>query len=199
MNRFFHCVYIIVRPLIRLLMPFRVVGAENVPEGGALLCANHASAWDPILIALALPNDSSLAFMAKEELFRNGILRWLLKKLGGFPVNRGGNDLAAMKTALKALSSGQRLLVFPEGTRVEKEGDAQAKGGITMMATRTGVPMVPIYCGGKKKLFHRYSIVFGEPYVPSIEGRRPTQEENRQIADEILRRIYAMSGVDAWK
>lgn len=199
MNRFFHCVYIIVRPLIRLLMPFRTVGAENVPEGGALLCANHASAWDPILIALALPNDSSLAFMAKEELFRNGILRWLLTKLGGFPVNRGGNDLTAIKTALKALGAGQRLLVFPEGTRVEKEGDAQAKGGITMMATRTGVPMVPVYCGGKKKLFQRYTIVFGEPYVPTIEGRRPTQEENRQIADEILRRIYAMSGVDAWK
>ena len=199
MNRFFHWLYIIVRPLIRLLMPFRVVGAEKVPEGGALLCANHASAWDPILIALALPNDSSLAFMAKEELFHNGLLRWLLKKLGGFPVNRGGNDLVAMKTALKALGGGQRLLVFPEGTRVEKEGDAQAKGGISMMATRTGVPMVPIYCGGKKKFFHRYTIVFGEPYMPTIEGRRPTQEENHQIAEEILRRIYAMKEVDAWK
>ena len=199
MNRFFHWVYIIVRPLIRLLMPFRAVGLENMPEGGALLCANHASGWDPILIALALPNDSALTFMAKEELFRNRLLNWLIRKLGGFPVNRGGNDLAAMKTALKALGDGKRLLVFPEGTRVEKEGDAQAKGGITMMATRTGVPIVPIYCGGKKKFFHRYTIVFGEPYVPVIEGRRPTQEENHQIANEILRRIYAMSGVDAWK
>lgn len=199
MNRFFHYVYLIVRPLIRLLMPFRVVGLENMPEGGALLCANHASGWDPILIALSLPNDSGIAFMAKEELFRNRFMNWLLRKLGGFPVNRGGNDLAAMKTALKALGDGKRLLVFPEGTRVEKEGDAQAKGGITMMATRTGVPIVPIYCGGKKKLFRRYTIVFGQQYVPVIEGRRPTQEENHQIANEILRRIYAMSGVDAWK
>lgn len=199
MNRFFHCFYIIMRPLIRFLMPFRVVGLENMPEGGALLCANHASGWDPVLIALALPNDSSLAFMAKEELFRNRFLCWLIKKLGGFPVNRGGNDLAAMKTALKTLGDGKRLLVFPEGTRVEKEGDTQAKGGVSMMATRTGVPIVPIYCGGKKKLFHRYTISFGQPYVPVIEGRRPTQEENHQIANEILRRIYAMSGVDAWK
>ena len=199
MNRFFHYLYILVRPLIRLLMPFRVVGLENVPEGGALLCANHASGWDPILIALALPNDSCMSFMAKEELFRNRFLNWLLRKLGGFPVNRGGNDLAAMKTALKTLGDGRRLLVFPEGTRVEKEGDAQAKGGITMMATRTGVPIVPIYCGGRKKVFNRYTIVFGEPYMPSIEGRRPTQEENHQIAEEILCRIYAMSGVDAWK
>ncbi len=199
MNRFFHYVYILLRPLIWLLMPFRAVGRENVPEGGALLCANHASGWDPILIALALPNDSRIAFMAKEELFRNGLLRWLLKKLGGFPVNRGGNDLSAMKTALKALNDGRRLMVFPEGTRVEKQGDTDAKGGITMMATRTGVPIVPIYCGGKKKLFHRYSVIFGEPYMPQIEGRRPTQEENHQIAEEVLRRIYSMSEVDAWK
>ena len=199
MNRFFHVLYILVRPLVRLLMPFRVVGLDNVPDGGALLCANHASGWDPVLIALALPNDSDLAFMAKEELFRNRFLNWLIRKLGGFPVNRGGNDLAAIKTSLKALGDGKRLLVFPEGTRVEKEGDAQAKGGITMMATRTGVPIVPIYCGGRKKFLHRYTIVFGEPYTPSIEGRRPTQEENHQIAEEILRRIYAMSGVDAWK
>ena len=199
MNRFFHYLYILVRPLIRLLMPFRVVGLENVPQGGALLCANHASGWDPILIALALPNDSAMSFMAKEELFRNRVLNWLLRKLGGFPVNRGGNDLVAMKTALKTLSDGRRLLVFPEGTRVEEEGDTQAKGGISVMATRTGVPIVPIYCGGKKKLFHRYTIVFGQPYTPAIEGRRPTQEENHHIAAEILRRIYAMREVDAWK
>lgn len=199
MNRFFHVVYIIVRPLIHLLFPFRVVGGGNVPEGGALLCANHASGWDPILIALALPNDSRLNFMAKEELFKNGFLRWLITKLGGFPVKRGGNDLAAMKTSLKILGNGDRLLVFPEGTRVEKEGDADAKGGITVMATRTGVPIIPIYCGGKKSLFRKYTIVFGEPYVPVIAGRRPTPEENQQAAEEVMRRIYDMREVDAWK
>jgi len=199
MNRFYHLVYIIVRPLIKFLFPFRVVGADNVPEGGALLCANHASGWDPILIALALPNDSRLNFMAKEELFKNGFLRWLITKLGGFPVKRGGNDLSAMKTSLKVLGNGDRLLVFPEGTRVEKEGDADAKGGITVMASRTGVPIIPIYCGGKKKFFQRYTIVFGEPYVPQIAGRRPTPEENQHAAEEVMDRIYRMREVNAWK
>ena len=199
MNRFYHIIYIIVRPLIRFLFPFRVIGAENVPEGGALLCANHASGWDPILIALSLPNDSRLNFMAKEELFKNSFLRWLITKLGGFPVRRGGNDLAAMKTSLKVLGNGERLLVFPEGTRVEKEGDADAKGGITVMASRTGVPIIPIYCGGKKKIFQRYTIVFDKPYIPQIVGRRPTPEENQRAAEEVMDRIYKMREVDAWK
>ena len=199
MNRFFHIAYLFVKPIIAILFPHRVVGLENLPEGGALLCANHASGWDPVLIAVCLPNASRLSFMGKDSLFRIPVLGWLIRKLGAFPVKRGGNDLVAMKTAMKALTDGRRLLVFPEGTRVAHQGDTEAKGGVTVMATRTGTPMIPIYCGGKHKLFRRTTVVFGEPYCPVIAGRRPTPEENHQAAAEILSRIYAMAEVDGWK
>lgn len=199
MNRFFHIAYLFVKPLICLLFPHKVVGLENLPEGGALLCANHASGWDPVLIAVSLPNDSRLSFMGKDSLFRIPLLGPIIRKLGAFPVKRGGNDLVAMKTAMKALTDGRRLLVFPEGTRVEHQGDADAKGGVTVMATRTGTPMVPIYCGGKHKFLRRTTIVFGEPYRPVIAGRRPTPEENHQAAEEILARIYDLAEVDGWK
>lgn len=199
MNRFFHVAYLFVKPLVCLLFPHKVVGLENLPEGGALLCANHASGWDPVLIAVSLPNDSRLSFMGKDSLFRIPLLGPIIRKLGAFPVKRGGNDLVAMKTAMKALTDGRRLLVFPEGTRVEHQGDADAKGGVTVMATRTGTPMVPIYCGGKHKFLRRTTIVFGEPYRPVIAGRRPTPEENHQAAEEILARIYDLAEVDGWK
>ncbi|MCI8658517.1 MAG: 1-acyl-sn-glycerol-3-phosphate acyltransferase [Oscillospiraceae bacterium] len=199
MTRFYRIIYAIAAPIIHLLFPCRTVGLEDFPEEGALLCANHASGWDPILIALNLPKDARLTVMAKDQLFRIPLLGFFLKKLGIFPVKRGGNDLTAMKTAMKVLSGGNRLLVFPEGTRVEEQGEVEAKGGVTMMATRTGVPMVPVYCGGKHKFFRKTTIVFGKPYVPVIAGRRPTPDENRAIAQEILERIYALSEVDAWK
>ena len=199
MNRFFHIAYLFVKPLVCLLFPHKVVGLENLPEGGALLCANHASGWDPVLIAVSLPNDSRLSFMGKDSLFRIPLLGPIIRKLGAFPVKRGGNDLVAMKTAMKALTDGRRLLVFPEGTRVEHQGDADAKGGVTVMATRTGTPMVPIYCGGKHKFLRRTTIVFGEPCRPVIAGRRPTPEENHQAAEEILARIYDLAEVDGWK
>ncbi len=199
MNCFFHIAYLFVKPLVCLLFPHKVVGLENLPEGGALLCANHASGWDPVLIAVSLPNDSRLSFMGKDSLFRIPLLGPIIRKLGAFPVKRGGNDLVAMKTAMKALTDGRRLLVFPEGTRVEHQGDADAKGGVTVMATRTGTPMVPIYCGGKHKFLRRTTIVFGEPYRPVIAGRRPTPEENHQAAEEILARIYDLAEVDGWK
>jgi len=199
MTRFYRIIYAIAAPIIHLLFPCRTVGLEDFPEEGALLCANHASGWDPILIALNLPKDARLTVMAKDQLFRIPLLGFFLKKLGIFPVKRGGNDLTAMKTAMKVLSGGNRLLVFPEGTRVEEQGEVEAKGGVTMMATRTGVPMVPVYCGGKHKFFRKTTIAFGKPYVPVIAGRRPTPDENQAIAQEILERIYALSEVDAWK
>ena len=199
MTKFYRIIYTIVAPIIHLLFPCRVVGWERFPEGGALLCANHASGWDPIIIAINMPKDSRLTVMAKDQLFRIPGLGFLLRKLGIFPVKRGVSDLTAIKTAMKVLNGGNRLLVFPEGTRVDGQGDAEAKGGVTMMATRTGVPMVPIYCGGKHKFLRRTTIVFGEPYIPVIAGRRPTPDENRAIAAEVLERIYALSEVNGWK
>ena len=126
-------------------------------------------------------------------------LQKLLRKAGIFPVKRGESDLAAMKTAIRALNDGNRLLVFPEGTRVDAQGETEAKGGVAVMAIRTRTPMIPVYCGPKHKLFRRTTVVFGEPYTPVTAGRRATAEENRQAAEEILRRIYALSGVDGWK
>lgn len=195
---FYHVAYTVLKPLIRLFFPHRAVGLENLPEGGALLCANHISGWDPFLIAVSLPRDSRLVVMAKDELFHIPVVGFLLRKLGIFPVKRGGNDLGAMKTAIRSLNEGKRLLVFPEGTRVGSEGAVEAKGGVAVMASRTGTPMVPVYCGTKQKFLHRTTIVFGEPYSPVIAGRRATAEESRQAAEEILRRIYALDEVSGW-
>ncbi len=195
---FYQVAYTVIKPLIRLFFPHRAVGLENLPEGGALLCANHISGWDPFLIAVSLPRDSRLVVMAKDELFHIPVVGFLLRKLGIFPVKRGGNDLGAMKTAIRSLNEGKRLLVFPEGTRVGSEGAVEAKGGVAVMASRTGTPMVPVYCGTKQKFLHRTTIVFGEPYSPVIAGRRATAEESRQAAEEILRRIYALDEVSGW-
>ena len=100
---------------------------------------------------------------------------------------------------MKHLQDGGRLLVFPEGTRVERHGEVEAKGGVALIAPRTGAPMIPVYCGGKKKLFRRNTVVFGDPFFPVFAARRPTSEELQRAADELMDRVYAMKEVDAWK
>ena len=86
---FFPLIFTVAKWICRLLHPVTVQGLENLPSHGALLVANHASNWDPLVLATALPMDYRLRVMGKEELFQNPILAWVIRVGGAFPVNRG--------------------------------------------------------------------------------------------------------------
>lgn len=191
-NRFYSFAYVVLNPLIRLLFLLRVQGRERIPEGNAVFCCNHSSNWDPILIMIAAGREHQLYAMAKEEIAHWPVVGRILKVAGMIFVARGKADIGALKSALKYLKNGQKILIFPEGTRVSEEESIGAKGGVSMLAVRTNSPIVPVYLDSEKKLFRRTHIVFGEPYVPQIAGRKATAEEYQQIADEALRRIYAL-------
>ena len=192
LNRFFVVVYYIVRAVVSVLYPTSVEGMDQLPRSGVLLCPNHSSNWDPVLVALRLPVNYRLHIMAKKELFCNKVFDWVLRKLGAFPVDRGEGDIEAVKTALKAIKSGDNLLIFPEGTRVEHEGALPAKGGVAVIGIRSGAQFVPVYVEGNKRLFRRTRIIFGQAYRPEATSRRPSPEEVQAIADEVLRRSYAL-------
>ena len=192
-NRLFVFIYYVVGTVTRILHPTSVEGLEKLPKSGVLLCPNHSSNWDPILVALRLPINYRLHIMAKEELFQNPLLGWLLKKVGAFPVSRGNNDINAVKQSIQAL-------IFPEGTTVRNgvgyiDGlPPQAKAGAAMIGVRTGAKLVPVFVDGEKKLFHKTRIIFGEPYEPRYTGRRGTSEEMQKIADDLLEAAYALGG-----
>lgn len=199
-NRLFVFIYYVVGFVTGILHPVSVEGMEGLPSGGVLLCPNHASNWDPILVALKLPKNYRLHIMAKEELFQNPLLGWLLRKVGAFPVSRGNNDINTVRTAMQAIKDGDNLLIFPEGTVVRNgvgyiDGlPAHAKAGVAMIGVRTGAVLVPVFVDGEKRLFHRTRIIFGEPFQPHYTGRRGTSEEMQQIADGILEAAYALGG-----
>lgn len=200
LNRFFSFVYHVAGVIVDFLHPVSVEGMERLPESGVLLCPNHSSNWDPILVALKLPVNYRLHIMAKEELFHNKLLGWAIRKLGGFPVSRGNNDIQSVKTAIQAIKGGDNLLIFPEGTVIRNgigcvDGlPPHAKGGVAMIGVRTGAKLVPVFVDGEKKLFRRTRIIFGEPYEPVYTGRHGTAEEMQKIADDLLEAAYALGG-----
>lgn len=199
-NRLFVFIYYVVGFVAGILHPVSVEGMEKLPESGVLLCPNHSSNWDPILVALKLPVNYRLHIMAKEELFQNPLLGWLLKKVGAFPVSRGSNDINAVKQSIRAIQDGDNLLIFSEGTTIHNgigytDGlPAHAKAGVAMIGVRTGAKLVPVFVDGEKKLFHRTRIIFGDPYEPHYTGRRGTSEEMQKIADDLLVAAYALGG-----
>lgn len=196
-NGFYSFIWRLIRPIVLFFMPIDVQGRENLPEGEAvMLCANHDSAWDPILLALALYHDYPLRFMAKKQLFKIPGLNWLLRKLGAFPVDRGGSDIGAVKNSIRSLKEGYSLILFPEGTRVKERGAVETKSGAAMIAIRSGVKLAPVYIGRNKQLFRETAIIFGAPFTPVYTGRNGTAEEYQMNAERALSEAYALGGVE---
>ena len=130
--------------------------------------------------------------MAKVQLMRLPFVGWILGKAGVFGVDRDKTDVKAVKTALGVLKNGNKLLLFPEGTRVRGGEDVAAKTGAAMFATRTGAPLLPVYIRQQKRAFSRSVVVIGEPYYPNFAGRKPTAEELDAITQELMDRVHAL-------
>ena len=192
MDWFFHLLYIIVWPYFRLIHPLRVEGRENIPEGPAVICPNHTTAGDPFYVVFAFGYKRPMRAMAKVQIMRVPFIGWILGKAGVFGVDRDTTDLKAVRTSMKFLKEGDKLLMFPEGTRVHDGEDVQAKVGAALFATRAGVPLLPVYIQRKKRRFRRNTVVIGEPYYPEYQGRKPSTEELQEIAQELMDRVRVL-------
>lgn len=137
---FFSFARFIVRILAWLLNGrINVENKSALPEGTYVLVGPHRTWWDPIFFALAA-SPRKFTFMAKEELFKNPILRFILKHANAFPVNRQNPGPSAIKTPVKALRSKDlSLIMFPTGSRYSSE----LKGGAVVIAKMARVPLVP--------------------------------------------------------
>lgn len=176
------------------LYRLRVVGRENEPEnGGFLVCSNHISAVDPILITAAMSHQ--ICFMGKKELFKIPLLSSLLRALGAFPVDRSGADVSAVKNSIRLLKEGRCVGMFPQGTRQPGKNprETAVRNGAAMIAYRADVTVVPVFIHRKDhtpRLFRKTTIVIGKPipfsefhYDPEAKG------EYNRIANEIFDRV----------
>lgn len=192
--------YFVRATLGRLLLTLyrvRFLGEDNVPAGGAVLAGNHVSYLDPILLWSGAPRPTH--FMAKLELWRVGVLGWALDQFWAFPVNRQGADRASITTATGLLERGEFVGMFPEGTR-QREGAedmGEAHGGVSFIAMRAGVPVVPVGIAGTERAWPRgrklprlvrVTVRYGQPVHPDeFTGSR--KERVAAMTAEIMRRI----------
>ena len=192
MDAMFHLLYVVIWPFFNLFRPIKAIGRENIPEGPAVICPNHTTAGDPFYVVFAFGYHYPMRAMAKIQIMRVPVIGWLLSKAGVFGVDRGAADMKAVKTALKFLKDGDKLLMFPEGTRVHEGEHVEAKTGAALFAARTGVPLLPVYIQPHKRLFRSNTVVIGKPYHPAFAGRKPTAEELQVIAHDLLDRVHAL-------
>ena len=172
-----------------------------------VVVANHLSMLDPIFIVMAYGWGPKFSIMGKAELFRNPVLAWFFRQIGGFPVERGTGDTAALDKAIEDVKNGQGMMIFPEGTRGTGDKMLRMKSGAFMVAARTGADIVPvriIYPTSTRKLkfFAPGVVKVGQPLLAEdlnmVEGGkralRAAKTKTQESLDNLLAEYNEMVG-----
>lgn len=149
--------------LAKLVFFMRFYGRENIPrEGNYIIMANHVCMLDALTLAMCNLR-REIHFMGKKELFSNKFMTWVWTQVHAFPVDRGNMDMSAMRTAMKVLKEGETLGIFPEGTRSKTGEMLPLLSGASVLALRSGVPVIPVYIAGRYRPFRRMRVMVGKP------------------------------------
>ena len=206
MSLFYYTGASTMKALLLLLTDWEVRGRERVPLNGPLIIvSNHLNLADPPLLSASIPR--KIHFMVKEELYysrRGGIF---IKAYGAFPVRRGKPDKRAVSEALKLLSEGKAIGMFPEGTRNPERKLQRGEGGTALIARLSGAPILPVGISGTEGIRGLYEVLsrrlkirvnIGEPfYLPDGDIHEQTEFIMKRIANllpEEYRGIYASCG-----
>ncbi|MCG8923196.1 1-acyl-sn-glycerol-3-phosphate acyltransferase [Lentzea sp. CC55] len=173
----------------------RVHGLDRVPlSGGVVVVANHSSMADGPILFGVLPR--RVTFLVKQEMFQ-GVVGYLLRKIGQIPVKRQEADRTALTSALSVLRAGGVIGVFPEGTR--GEGDvANAQNGAAWLAKTSGAAVLPIACRGTyqaKGWRPEVDVLIGEPFhLPEGKGRAALGVATEQVRDRLATLVAELDG-----
>lgn len=171
-----------------------VTGFENLPVGStapAVLLVKHQSTWETFCMPVLMPHP--LAYVFKKELLYVPFFGWAMSRMDMIHIDRSKRAQAFNKVVeqgQRLLNQGTWVIMFPEGTRIERGQKGQYKSGGTRLAIATGAPVIPIAvtsakCWPRKALVKRPGTVefsIGKP-IPSA-GREP-DELMREVEDWI--------------
>lgn len=161
-NRFYWLIRNMAKVICWVVFPTKVIGWENVPmEGAVLLCSNHVSLVDPVLLACSLKR--RVSFMAKKELFSTKFGNWFFRSLGMVPVDRGASDIQALRVCIEALNEGGMMGIFPQGHRHKNDDMHEIQNGAALMALRSKAVVVAAHVSAPMKAFRRTTIRISRP------------------------------------
>lgn len=148
-----------VLPPARAYFAWRFEGLEKIPRRGpALIACNHASYVDPIANAYAVVRAGRRPrFLAKQELFGVPVVGAALRGAHQIAVARGTGDPSPLLAAKEALSAGEVVVVYPEGT-VTKRPDGlpmEGKTGAVRLALASGLPIIPMVSWGSAPVWQK--------------------------------------------
>ena len=198
-NKFYRFFSFFVSRPIRFFNRIKVYGTENIPkDGGVIVCANHIAAKDVFLIGASCPRP--IRFIAKKELFAIPIVRGFIKMLGAIKLDRGGNDVAAIRKSIELLQSGEAVAIFPQGHRNpgKDPGTTQIKSGTALLASKSQCNILPVFIqtkGNRYRIFRRVNVIFGKVISNSeLNLDNPGKSDYKACTEFIFGKVIELGG-----
>jgi len=173
----------ILSVIVRLAFRVRIEGLNRIPKQGAILiCPNHQSYIDPILIFALMPGWmlNRLMFVGFGEIFRRPPLSWLIRPFRIIPTGGAGILGESLKFSHEGLKRGMAVCIFPEGGRTNTGKIMPPRLGAGILSVEAKAPIVPILIEGAINTlsnphpefrFTRVKIIVGDPIYPPLEGK----------------------------
>jgi 1-acyl-sn-glycerol-3-phosphate acyltransferase len=196
---YYRIVKMIFSLIYRLLARIEIIGAENVPqEGPYIVVCNHISSFDPPLLLIALP--ARMTVLAANKYQSHPVFGPFLSSMGAIYVRRSEVDRQALRACLDVLRGGGIMGMAPEGTRSPTGGLQEGRTGVAYLASRTGVPILPVAITGTEKMlaslkrFHRGQMkaVIGETFTLPVTERKARGKQLKEFTELIMRRLADM-------
>lgn len=210
-NWFIYVAAYLVRPIMKLVFRYKTMGKEHIPRAGefgeqpVVFACNHVSYADPVILwSLLYTYGNGCRFLARSSLFRP-VIGGLIARAGAIPIDPDTADRKALKRAAAALKRGENLLIFPEGTRMNRPDKVyHPHAGVVLIANMGKAKIVPVGISGTEKImpygkpkflrFPRIYCNFGEPIDPKDPAfaELPKKERSTAVANAVMDRCFEL-------
>jgi len=173
--------------IMRVLLSLRLSGTRFLPgRGPAIVVANHASYLDPVLLQTGTCRP--IRFMMTSDFYDLPKVQPIFRFLRAIRVNENGPPRDSIRGALDVLQEGGLIGLFPEGQLSRGGGLSPLRPGITFLAARARVPVVPAWIEGSYQVLPRGKVL-PRPRPVSVTFGRPLMvrsARDRTVPDRIL-------------
>jgi long-chain acyl-CoA synthetase len=180
------------------LFHLKVQGLENLPEKGPyLLCSNHQSYIDPIVMGAVMPFRlfRNTFALGTSDIFGEGFMRRLARWIRVVVLDPDANLIPAMRAGAYWLRQGRILVLYPEGERSDTGKPRVFRKGAAILSIHEQAPIVPVAIEGFYEAWPRHKkwpklanlrLVFSKPIMPP-----PVSEASEAAYDRLTAELKA--------
>ncbi len=199
MNVSYYIGHTLFRIMGRWLFDYRAFFPPGLDlKRGYLVACNHESFIDPPMVGIAF--DEGIHFLARKSLFRRWPMGAILRSWCSIPVDQGRPDFTSLKTIIRLLKEGKKVLIFPEGTRSWDGTLGPGQPGVGLVIAKSGAPVLPARIFGAREALPRgakwvrrkpVTVVFGQPMDLGEDGggKAAGRTDYQRLSDEVMAAI----------